>query len=205
MIGVILAGGENSRMPAQKAFLTVNGKTIIENSLGVLRKIFNKIIISTNTPERYFFTGSPMVGDIVQGKGPAAGILSVLAATAADSAFVVACDMPRINEGLIRYMADRYKEAAKSTSCRQIDAVIPVFEGRIEPLFGIYANTSEIIKTMSSAIDSGRPGLTGLLKFLNVLYIQDSEIRALDRHGESFININTEEDYAKIGGEACLA
>lgn len=197
MTGAVIAGGENSRLPVLKGLLTVNGKTIIENSLGILGKIFKKVVISTNMPEKYFRFKAPLIGDIMMEKGPMTGILSVLAATGEDSVFVVACDMPFINEGLIRYMVESFEAGSK------VDAVIPVFEGREQPLLGIYANT--VIKTMEKLIEQRQTGLTNMLKALRVLYITEEEVKGMDPRGDAFININTMEDYEKIGGKICLA
>lgn len=197
MTGAVIAGGENSRMPVLKGLLTVNGKTIIENSLGILGKIFKNVVVSTNMPEEYFRFKAPLIGDIKMERGPMTGILSVLAATGEDSVFVVACDMPFINERLIRHMVESFEAGSK------VDAVIPVFEGREQPLFGIYANT--VIRTMEKLIGQRQTGLTNMLKALRVLYITEEEVKGIDPLGEAFININTVEDYEKIGGKICLA
>lgn len=224
MIGAVLAGGENRRIPVPKGLLIVNGATVIESSIKILGRVFGKVIISANEPEIYFFAGAKMVGDTVKGKGPVSGIVSVLGSIPEDAVFVVACDMPFIKERLIRFMADRYRETTRAVGSQQsarqdsecgiraqksqnenIDAVIPVFEGKKQPLFGIYANTERLIKTMEAAIESGQTGLARMLAALNVLYLEEDEVRAIDPLGESFININTREDYAKIGGTLCLA
>lgn len=219
MTGAVIAGGENSRLPVLKGLLTVNGKTIIENSLGILGNIFEKVVISTNMPEKYFRFKAPLIGDIMMERGPMTGILSVLAATGEDSVFVVACDMPFINEGLIRYMVESFEGQktavrgitetpnselpAPNSGLEKVDAVIPVFEGREQPLFGIYANT--VIKTMEKLIEQRQTGLTNMLKALRVLYIKEEEVKGMDPRGDAFININTMEDYEKIGGKICLA
>lgn len=197
MIGAILSGGENTRMPVLKSFLKVEGRTIIERSLGVLRKLFDKVVISTNMPERYFSLGALMVGDIKKERGPMTGILSVLAATEDDAAFVVACDMPFVSERLIRYMVDSF-EGQGARGEGKVDAVIPVFNGKLEPMFGIY--TKNAVGMMEDAVDRGEKGIYEMLKKLNVLYIEESEVRKLDPDGKSFVNINTVEDYIKTGG-----
>ena len=200
MIGVILAGGENRRIPALKGFLSVEGKAIIERSIETLTRIVGKTVISTNMPEKYFCFGLSLVGDIVQEKGPIIGILSVLAATGEDSVFVVACDMPFVNGKLVRYMVESFR--GKKAQDAHVDAVIPVFEGKTEPLFGIY--TRRVMITIEDMLHNGRKGLIAMLEDLNVHYITDGEVRAEDPKGASFVNINTMEDYERIGGKTCL-
>jgi molybdopterin-guanine dinucleotide biosynthesis protein A len=202
LIGAILAGGENSRIPFLKGFLTVQGRAVIERILETLSRVFEKVVISTNMPERYFYLGVPLVGDILNEKGPITGILSIVSSSREESVFVVACDMPFINEKLVRYMIESYESEKKVAGQKEVDAVIPVFEGKTEPLFGIY--TRRTIETMEAMIVTGKKSLITMLSCMSVKYIGDEEVRAIDPSGRSFANINTIEDYERIGGETCL-
>ena len=202
MIGLILAGGENKRIPVLKGFLTIEGRAIIERSIDVLTRVFGRVVISANMPERYFSCGVPLIGDIRKEKGPMTGIVSVLVATGAEAVFVVACDMPFINEKLIRYMVERHGAGRAGQGELNSDAVIPVFRGYKEPLFGIYARSAA--QEMESLIRNGQRSLTDMLAHLHVRYIAEQEVRAADPAGESFVNINTMEDYERIGGKTCL-
>jgi molybdopterin-guanine dinucleotide biosynthesis protein A len=53
MTGIILAGGKNSRMGMEKAFLKIGGIRLIDRILGVYKEIFTEIIIVTNEPLAY--------------------------------------------------------------------------------------------------------------------------------------------------------
>ncbi|GAB4409517.1 MAG: hypothetical protein OHK0032_05110 [Thermodesulfovibrionales bacterium] len=141
-------------------------------------------------PERYFCYGVPMIGDIKKERGPMTGLLSVLIATGEESAFVVACDMPFINADLISLLVSRHSSLEKVR-----DAVIPVFDGKIQPLFGIY--TKNIIKTTEEMIQHGQRSLTEMLTRVNTLYISEEDVKAVDPMGRSFANINTMEEYDK--------
>jgi molybdopterin-guanine dinucleotide biosynthesis protein A len=203
LIGAILAGGENRRIPFLKGFLDIEGKAIIERTLETLSKVFEKVVISTNMPERYFYLGFPLVGDIMKEKGPMTGILSVLSSVEEESVFVVACDMPFISEKLIRYMAEAYKsEVSRAGGRSGVDVVIPVFEGKKEPLFGIYARRT--MHTMEAMILAGEKSLITMSSEMSVRYVAEEEVKTVDPRGRSFANINTIEDYERIGGEKCL-
>jgi CTP:molybdopterin cytidylyltransferase MocA len=105
---LILAGGENKRLPVLKGFLEVNGKRIIESNIELLSRIFDRVIISTDKPELYFPFGVLMLGDIIKYKGPMIGIFSALTVPEISEIFVTACDMPFIKPELIRYIVDKY-------------------------------------------------------------------------------------------------
>jgi len=194
MNALVLAGGENKRMPAVKGLLEIGGKKIIESNITLLKSSFRMVTLSTNTPEYYFYLGCPMVGDILSDRGPMTGILSAMVSSEAACFFVTACDMPYINAILIQYIISKWDN--------NFDAVIPVYEQRPQPLFGIYSQ--RIAEHMELSIKTGRRGLRDFLKGIAVYYIGEDEVRNIDPEGKSFVNINTVEDYKREGGRSCL-
>ncbi|MFQ6066849.1 MAG: molybdenum cofactor guanylyltransferase [bacterium] len=60
----------------------------------------------TNTPGTREHLRMKLVSDLVQGKGPLDGIYSRLTASKAKYNFVVGCDLPFLNAGLISYMVE---------------------------------------------------------------------------------------------------
>ena len=195
MDALILAGGENKRFPIIKGFLEIDGRRVIESNIELLKGVFDKVIISTNNPELYFYLDVFMVGDAVTQRGPMTGILSALINPEISEVFVTACDMPQINVTLIKYIVKKWTE--------DWDAVIPVFEKKPQPLLGVYSK--KIAEKMEDDIKNGIKSLRLFLKRIRVLYINEEEVRAIDPEGRSFININTIEDYRKeIGGKICL-
>jgi molybdopterin-guanine dinucleotide biosynthesis protein A len=196
MDALILAGGENKRIPLLKGFLEIRDGKILEVSIQHLRKVFNRIILSVNTPEHYYYLGLPMVGDIIQVRGPMTGIFSALSLPDVSEVFVTACDMPDINGILIKYIAGRWAS--------EYDAAIPVFNNEPQPLFGVYAK--RVVQRMEEALHHDKRSLRGFLRDCNVLYIQEADVRKIDPEGRSFVNINTMQDFEKeTGGKKCLA
>lgn len=195
MDALILAGGENTRMPVPKGLLKIDGQSIIEKNVILLRKLFDRVYISTNSPELYFSLGTVLVGDIMEYKGPMTGIYSVLALPDVSEIFVTACDMPYVNAILIQYLVKRWDD--------KWDALVPIYADRPEPLFGIYSK--RVAGIMEDSIKSGKRGLQEFLREINVLYVSEEEVRRRDPQGKSFVNINTVEDFQReIGGRICL-
>jgi molybdopterin-guanine dinucleotide biosynthesis protein A len=103
--------------------------------------------------------------------------------------------MPFINVILVQYLLERWE-------CRR-DALIPIYRKMPEPLFGIYSKS--IAGVMEDSIRKGERSLQAFLGKINVLYVDEEEVRRRDPEGKSFVNINTLEDYQKeTGGKACL-
>ncbi len=191
MKAIILAGGENKRLPVIKGFLEIDGRKIIELCLELLSEIFDGVIISTNNPERYYYLGVPMIGDLVNYRGPMTGILSAMISLETPEVFVTACDMPFIKPELVKYVVSR----ALNGKNQSWDAVIPLYDGKPQPLLGIYSK--KLIYKIEKSIREGNGSLRNFLRTINVLSISENEVRALDPEGKSFVNINSLEDYKK--------
>jgi molybdopterin-guanine dinucleotide biosynthesis protein A len=191
---LILAGGENKRIPLIKGFLEIRNRKIIETNIELLKSIFSRVILSVNNPELYFYLGLPMIGDVVDSRGPMTGILSVFMNTESSDIFVTACDMPYINAILIKHMVEKYND--------RFDALIPLYDGKPQPLFGIYAK--RLSEQMERTIRDGKKSLIDFLKTIDVRYINEEEVRSIDPEGRSFVNINTFKDYQREGGAICL-
>jgi molybdopterin-guanine dinucleotide biosynthesis protein A len=194
MDAVILAGGENTRMPFLKGFLEFEGKKIVASNIALLRGIFRRTFIVTNDPALYFSLDAHLVGDVIKGKGPLGGILSALVVPDVSEVFVIACDMPFINVILIQYMNGKW-DGKK-------DALIPLYEGRSQPLFGIYSKKA--VKIIETYITSGRMSVREFLQNIQAMYISQEEVTTIDPEGRSFVNINTMEDLTREGGRVCL-
>lgn len=130
---VILAGGEATRYGGKnKAFIQVDGLTILERNLKVLREIFNEIVLITNTPESYDFeTDLSIFKDVIPGKGPLSGIHAALKNISGDAAFIFACDMPNLDTEVIQNQIDAYLRKPNRIQ-------IPVTVQGQEPLHAIY-------------------------------------------------------------------
>jgi len=187
MDALILAGGENRRFLSHKALTEVRGKRIIETTIELFKKYFKTIHISTNTPEIFFYLGLPMIGDLMKQKGPLTGVYSSLASIGEGELFVAACDMPFIQAGVLELILRKFAGQ---------QAVIPVFEGRPQPLLGIYSASAQ--DTMKEHLMQNRLSMRDLLQNIDTALVPEEEIRAADPEGKTFININTLEEYRNL-------
>jgi molybdopterin-guanine dinucleotide biosynthesis protein A len=191
--GVVLAGGENKRFPALKSHLKINGVTLIERGLELLRCFCDEVFINTNNPELYSGYKTIMCGDVLPSRGPMSGIHSALMNAANQNLFVIACDMPFLKEEVLFYICQRHFE---SLEYEPYDATIPVYNGKVQPLCGIYRKT--VLVSLERHIFERRNSMYLYLGEINTNFIAESEINELDPHGSSFININTISDYETI-------
>ena len=188
----ILAGGKGKRLTPHKGLLEIKGVSIINRQIDVLTKLFDDVIIITNTPEFYQSLGPGIVEDAIPGKGPLGGIYSALLNSGSRYNFVVASDMPYLNPSLIKYMLN---------NSAGYDIIVPAFSGRLEPLHSIYSKGC--INVIEDMIKNNNFKVTDLFSQLKVKKIAEEEVARFDPEGLSFVNINTAQDYrlAKAKGK----
>lgn len=183
--GVILAGGASRRMGRNKALLMLHGVTLIERAYRSLSRIFHDIVIITNTPEKYAFIPCRTASDIYPEAGAIAGLHAGMTASNSSRIFVAACDMPFLNEELIRMLCNYDKEA---------DAVVPINgEGFFEPLHAVYSVSAR--ETAREVIESGNNSILVLLGKLRAVPVSFGQVRSIPDAENSFRNLNTPEEF----------
>jgi molybdopterin-guanine dinucleotide biosynthesis protein A len=113
---VVIAGGQSRRMGRDKAFLDFAGVPLIECVIESVQSVCAETIIVANDVERYARFGLRVVSDVYQGKGSLGGVFTGLQTVSAEYALAVACDLPFLNDSLLRYLI---------TLAPQADVVIP--------------------------------------------------------------------------------
>ncbi len=127
---VILAGGKSSRMGQDKAWLQIDGESLLARQIRLAREVgAGEVLISGRMDTNYSTLGCQVLHDRFVDAGPLAGIECALAMTLSSLLLVLAVDMPKINAQLLRQLLSQCSESA---------GVIPRVKSRIEPLAAFY-------------------------------------------------------------------
>lgn len=190
MAAIILAGGKSQRMGnCDKAFLKIGKEPIIKRQLRLLKKHFKKIIIVTNSADKYNgLKGVRIISDIVPHQGPLAGIMSGLMSSGERYNFVVACDMPYVNLKLAKYLFSKLQNGYEVVACK--------IRGRYEPLFAIYGKGC--IGAIEEQLKGKDTKVTGFFSKVKVKTVSEKEVMKIDPELKTFMNINTPPEYKKI-------
>ncbi|MGD9567668.1 MAG: molybdenum cofactor guanylyltransferase [Sedimentibacter sp.] len=186
---IILAGGKSSRMGFDKQLLKINERRLMDSMIQKLNREFEEIIIVTNRPELYIGLSHIITKDILKDRGSLGGIHAGLNYSSSKYAFVTACDMPNINMDYVCYMKDRLSKS-DSFGC------ITEFGNWIEPFSSFYS--VELIENIEKYLKNGRRSINGLIKDLNITYIEENVARKFSPNWDMFLNLNTKEDLNKF-------
>jgi len=186
--GVILAGGKSSRMEINKSFLKLGNQTIIEKIVNLMKSLFKKVIIITNSPEEYRFLQSPFYEDVYKWKGPLSGIHSALIHSTTEKVFVISCDVPLMSAEMIKYIVD-YKSSKPVKFCEAA--------GYYQTLVRVYSKSliTEIEKVIGNEQIKDR-SIHQFLKNIDAEIIHPQELSFYK--DEVFYNVNKPEDYEMV-------
>lgn len=185
--GVILSGGKSSRMGSNKALLPYKGGRFIEAIYRQMTEIFAEVILVTNNPEQYEFLPCRKAPDFFPDGGALAGIHSGLLQSSNPAIFVVACDMPYLNNGLIRHLASRADKGS---------VIIPEGPAGLEPLHAVYGRGC--LAAIEEALTSGKKRIISFFDRVEIIKINAEQIATFDPSFTSFSNINTPDEYFQI-------
>ncbi len=187
MTAVILAGGKSNRMGSNKAFLKLNGKAFIEKQIDLLREMFDEIFISANTPSEYEYLNLPVFKDLYPEKGPLCGIYTSLINSSSFNTFMLACDMPFVESGLIKHLKG---------FTREYDVVVPKSERGLEPLHAFYSKNC--IEPIKRELDSNNLRIISFFPHVNVKIVELDSLTASDSFKNSIKNLNTRNEYEVV-------
>ncbi len=182
--GIILAGGKNSRMGVNKAFLEINGIRMIDKTMDIYSELFSEILIVTNDPLPYLeFTHAAIVTDIYKGKGPLGGIYTGLFYSKNPYVFVSACDMPYLNGDFIEYLAGLTGKH---------DVIVPELAEGYQPLHAVYSRNC--LPSIKRLLMLDKLKITGFYRDMRVLTVSEGQISPFNQDGRLFQNLNTPRD-----------
>lgn len=127
--GVVLAGGQSSRMGRDKALVELDGITLLDRAIELLRPHAKEVLV-IGDPDKYAPGHATVVPDDIPGKGPLAGLVTALKHARYVRLLVLACDLPNINDRLLIHL--------KNDLIGDVDAVVPRHDDFIEPLAAAY-------------------------------------------------------------------
>ncbi len=183
--GVLLAGGKSRRMGQDKRFLHVGELTLFERSLTVLRAVFQDVLVVIAQDSPPLQAEAPVIRDLVPDCGSLGGLYTGLRQAITPYVFVVACDMPFLDPRAVQYVAGLKHDA---------DIVMAKRDDTLQPMHALYSR--RCLPVMEEMVKAHDLKIQKMVTHpsLQVRFITETELSAIDPDGRSFLNINTPSD-----------
>lgn len=184
------AGGTSRRMGQPKALLPMpgSGEPLIRHIARRLLPLAADLLVIANDPA---IAGAlkPLparfLPDSFPDTGPLGGLATGMAAI--DGwCICVACDLPFVQPSVFRYLIEQ--------SSDDWDAVVPLVEGRPQPLHALYHRRA--LARVEAALQTGKRRMDSFLAQVRTRFVNEDELRLFDGALRSFVNVNTPEEWA---------
>ena len=184
--GLVLTGGQSTRMRRDKATLTYHGRTQLEWAMDLIKPHVEKAFVSVrpgqNDPVRAHFE---QIVDTRDGLGPIAGIMAAQARYPEVAWLVLACDLPFLDDATLRYLLAQRDPMRPATAFRSRNPN-PKHDGLPEPLCTIFEPASR--EALLAHVASGKDCPRKFLINAGPKLLDQPNAQALD-------NVNTPEEY----------
>jgi molybdopterin-guanine dinucleotide biosynthesis protein A len=184
--GIILAGGQSSRMGKEKGLIHWKGKTLVEHAIAILTPLCENIIISANN-DHFDSFGYRVVEDLFPGCGPMGGIFSSLKKSETLDNLVIPSDTPFVTTEIYRHL---------TAHAGSFDVIVPVdHDGFYQPLCAVYSRS--VLPAMEAQINDRILGFTPLLNRVETKAVHFDSAMGFYNHN-TFYNINSPADLEAI-------
>jgi len=194
--GVILAGGVSERMAGErKALLPFHGRPLIAGQLARMRPLCDELIVVTDDPQPLLPVlerGVRLITDFYPQAGALGGMHAGLSLARHEAVWIVGGDMPFVSS-----------QAAELLLAHQqvgLDAAIPLVQGGLYPLHGIYARRCR--DQAVELLEAGEKRAAALLRHLFWSELGDASFRERGVPLNFVASVKTPDDYARLVREA---
>ena len=184
----ILAGGKSTRMGRDKAFVELQGRTLLARALELARSVAGEVRIVGDRTK--FAAFAPVIEDLFPGCGPLAGIHTALRASQTDLNLMLAVDLPLISPELLQYLVARARATlAMVTAAKTKDGW--------QPLCAVYRR--KFADVAEPALRGGNYKIVPLFEPAFTQLISEEALAHAGFSADIFRNVNTPEELGALG------
>jgi molybdopterin-guanine dinucleotide biosynthesis protein A len=180
----ILAGGKSTRMGTDKAFVVLDGRTLLARMLDVARSLTSEVHIVGDAAR--FAPFAPVIEDVFPGCGPLGGIHAALRTSRTDLNVILAVDIPFVSHALLDYLVTRAKNSEKAVTVARA-------AGGLQPLCAVYRRL--FADAAEGALHAGHYKIDALFDQMNALVLEENDLEVAGFSPRIFRNLNTPQDF----------
>ena|SRR5262245_40388176 len=186
--GVVLCGGQSSRMGRPKAWLPFGDERMLPRVVRLLGEVVAPVVVVAAPGQDVppLPPGIDLVRDPEQGRGPLQGLIAGLEALRgrADAAYLSSCDVPFLQPAFVRRLVELLGEHA---------ICVPEVGGYRHPLAAVYR--IDVAVTAAKLLTENRSRTTFLFEEVPTRIVQPEELAGVDPMFQTLRNLNTLAEY----------
>jgi molybdopterin-guanine dinucleotide biosynthesis protein A len=186
--GVILCGGQSTRMGTSKALLAFGTETMLQRVVRLLSAVVSPIVVVAAAQQSLpdLPEGVIITRDEQQGRGPLEGLRAGLKALPGtiDSAYVTSCDVPLLVPGFVRHMIDLLTDH---------EIAVVEIDGFPHPLSAVYRRST--LPHVEALLAQNRLRPAFLFDAVPTRRVPPAEMISTDPQLLTLRNLNSREDY----------
>ncbi len=186
--GIILCGGQSTRMGRPKAWLPFAGELLLPRVVRLLGEVVQPLVVVAAPDQNVPPLPSEVrvVRDAAKGRGPLQGLAVGLDALRgqADTAYASACDVPFLRPAFVRRLMELLGDQA---------ICVPHVGGYHHPLAAVYR--IDVVETVMRLLAEGRLRTLDLFQEAPTRVVEAAELIDVDPTMETLRNLNTPEEY----------
>src|SRR5579864_1357657 len=183
----VLAGGQSTRMGADKAFVQLEGCTLLAHALALAKSVTSDVRI-VGSPQKFAAFGEVVEDEFPQ-HGPLAGIHAALRASSSELNLMLAVDMPFVEVPFLEYL---FQEAARHERAM---VTIPRAAGAWQTLCAVYRKP--FADLAEQALRQGKNKIDPLFREITIRILDGPELTSRQFSPNMFRNLNTPEELEK--------
>ncbi|WP_339733106.1 molybdenum cofactor guanylyltransferase [uncultured Gimesia sp.] len=189
--GIILCGGESSRMNYPKALLPVGNELMLQRVVRIVSSVVSPLIVIASREQELPALSKSVT--IVYDRETAAGPLSAIGhglevlKDQCDAAYVTGCDTPLIQAEFMQMIISRLGK----------NQLAMVREGKwVHPLAAVYRTS--LVELIQQLLSENKRRPLDLAETVETCFLDVEELREVDPELQGLQNINTREQYLNL-------
>jgi len=175
-------------MGREKAALPYGAGTLAEHQVGRLAEVFREVWLVVKEEPSYRFGEARLLRDRTGETAAASGLRRALE-EGAERIFVLAVDLPVLAAALAA-------EIGRRGLATRSAALVPASGGLLQPLAAVW--TRAALPELERRMGKGEFSLQELARAVGAEVLPEEEWKAFDPSGNSFLNVNTLEEYVRL-------
>lgn len=187
----VVAGGKSTRMGRDKAFLELEGETLLARALRLAGAVAGEVRIVGGAKK--FGAYGRVVEDVYRDRGPLGGIHAALLSTTTELNLILGVDLPLVEPRFLQYLILQAHESGAMVT-------VPRAGGGLQPLCAVYRKSFSSIA--EQALRQGNNKIDALFVQVKTHVMEEGELNRLGFAAQMFRNLNTPEDWKQVEQES---